>query len=78
MNILWNIVSPTKPRAGISKNVENHMRENVWWILFKTHNFNIFLGYTIAPSKCDFGNNLYNVRCGLGCGTFLIFRCTIG
>ena len=25
------------------KNLENHVRENIGWILFKTHNFYIFL-----------------------------------
>jgi hypothetical protein len=42
--------------GSISKNVENHVRENVGWILFKTHNFYIFHGYIIASSKCELGN----------------------
>jgi hypothetical protein len=42
--------------GGTGKNVENHVRENIGWILFKTHNFYIFLRYTIASSKCKFGN----------------------
>ena len=39
------------------KNVENHVRENVEWILFKTHNFHYFLKYTIVFSKCEFENS---------------------
>ena len=38
------------------KILENHVRENIGWILFKTHNFLHFLKYTIATLKCKFGN----------------------
>ena len=30
-------------RGVTSKILENHVRENIGWILFKTHNFYIFL-----------------------------------
>ena len=29
--------------GGTGKNVQNHLRENIGWILFKTRNFHIFL-----------------------------------
>ena len=31
------------PGGGTGENVENHVRENIGWILFKTRNFYIFL-----------------------------------
>ena len=44
--------------GGSGENVEYHVQENVGWILFKTHNFYILLGYTIASSKCEFENHI--------------------
>ena len=41
---------------GTGENVENHVRENVGWILFKIHNFKIFLRYTITSSKYESKN----------------------
>ena len=61
--------------AGTGKNVENHVRENVRWILFKTHNCYIFLRYTIASSKCEL-RIIYNIKFGLSCG-ILLFRCKV-
>ena len=47
---------------GIGKNVENHVQENAGWTLFKTHNFYVFLRYTVASSKCEFGSIImYNM-----------------
>ena len=52
------------PRGGTGENVENHVRENIGWILIKTRNFYIFFYiYTIASSKCKFGNYL---KCMVG------------
>ena len=31
------------PGGGIGENVENHVREIIVWILFKTRNYYIFL-----------------------------------
>ena len=56
-------------RGVIGKNLENHMQENIGWILFKTHNVYIFFRYTIASSKCKL-RIIDNVWCGLSCGIY--------
>jgi hypothetical protein len=57
-------IEPSTQGGITCKNLENHVRENIGWILFETHNFYIFFRYTIASSKYKFGN-IYNVWCGL-------------
>lgn len=52
---------------GTGKNKENHVRENVGWILFKTCDFYIFLKYTIVSLYVNLGI-IYNVQCGLSYG----------
>ena len=37
------VAHPERMHGGVTgKILENHMRENIGWILFKTHNFYIF------------------------------------
>ena len=55
--------------GGTSENVENHVRENIRWILFKTHNFYMFFRCTIGYSKCKI-RIIYNVWWGLSCGSY--------
>ena len=54
--VLCNTFSSCHLGVGTSENVENHVRENVGWILFKTHNVYIFLRNKKMSSKCEFGN----------------------
>ena len=43
-------------QGGVTgKILDNHVQENLGWILFKTRNFTFFK-YTIVSSKCKFGN----------------------
>ena len=57
------------------ENVENHMQENVGWILFNIHNFYILKNIQQRLLNVSLGT-LYNVQCGLRCG-ILLFRCKI-
>ena len=40
--IVWSWGGSLGSGRGTDKNVENHVLENIGWILYKTHNFYIF------------------------------------
>ena len=65
------MVTKTIARAGTGENVDNHMQENVGWVLFKTRIFVSFLDIRYHPLNANLGI-IYNVQCGLSCGVLLI------
>ena len=64
----------TWKHGGVTgKKLENHVQEYTGWILFKTHNFYIFLDIQQRPLNVNLGI-IYNVWCGLSRG---IYYCQI-
>ena len=66
--VFIKIYNPTLHGGCTSENVEHHMRKNVGWILFKTHNFTFILDIQWHPLKLNLGL-IYHVQCALSCGT---------